>query len=120
MGEDRDVDAYIAAADAAARPHLEDLRRLIRATVPQAEESIWYRVPFYKQHGEVVGISAHQGHVSFGIGAEVFDVAAQKTLREQGYKYGKATIQIRFDQPLPTAILQQLLRAKAALNEANS
>jgi uncharacterized protein YdhG (YjbR/CyaY superfamily) len=117
MEQSPDVDAYIAAADAAGRPHLQALRSLIRATLPQAEESIWYGVPFYKHNGEIVGITAHQSHVSFGIGAAVFDAAAQQALRDQGYKHGKATVQIRFDQPLPTAILEQLLRAKLAHNE---
>ena len=112
-----DVDSYIADADEAARPMLEELRKLITSTIPEAEETIWYGVPFFRYHGELAGIDAFKHHVSFGMGAEVFDSTFRETLHEQGYKTGKATVQIKFDQEIPTAVIQDLLRAKARLNE---
>ena len=41
-------------------------------TAPEAAESIWYNVPFYKRDGaELAGFSVHKAHVSFGFGPDI-------------------------------------------------
>ena len=114
----QDVDAYIAAADPDARPMLEELRELIRSTVPDAEEGISYGVPFYKHHGELGGFAALKNHVSFGFGSDVVPAGDRTALEAEGYKLGKGTMQIRFDQDVPGTRVRQILEAKARLNEA--
>ena len=117
-GIPEDVDAYIDAADPAARPMLEELRELIRSTVPGVEEGIGYGVPFYKHHGEFVGFAAFKNHVSFGFGSHVVPDDDRAALEADGYKLGKGTMQIRFDQDLPEGAIRGILEAKARLNEA--
>lgn len=112
-----DVDAYIASADVAARPKLEELRDLVRATLPDAEEGISWGVPFYKHDGPVGGFAAYKQHVSFGLN-EVIDADDREKLEAQGYKTGKKTVQIAFDQAVPTATLEKMLEAQAKANEA--
>ncbi len=97
-----DVDSYIAEADPKARPMLEELRELIRSTVPGVEEGISYGVPFYKHHGEFVGFAAFKNHVSFGFGSHVVPAGDRTALEADGYKLGKGTMQIRFDQDVPS------------------
>ena len=46
------VDAYIAAQPEAAQRALDRVRRTIQKAVPKAEESISYKIPTYKLHGE--------------------------------------------------------------------
>ncbi len=48
----QDVDSYIASSDAAARPHLKEPRKIIRSTIPNAEEKISWGIPFYKYHSK--------------------------------------------------------------------
>ena len=108
----KDVDAYIAGAEPKARPLLRALRKLVRATVPKAEESISWGVPFYKYHGLLGGFSVFKSHVSFGL-AFAFEGALRKTLAAKGYTTGSKTVQIRFDQKVPTAVIRQMLKAKA-------
>jgi uncharacterized protein YdhG (YjbR/CyaY superfamily) len=111
------VDAYIAAAPEKARAKFEELRALIKAAVPKIEERIWYNVPFYWHGGEVVGLSVHKTHVSFGYGSGVLEERDRGALEAKGYKTGKGTFQIGFDQPLPTAMIKKILKTKIALNE---
>lgn len=113
-----DVDTYIAEAAPEARPKLEELRELIKTTLPQAEEKIWYGVPFYHYLGEVAGFAAYKNHVSFGYGAEVLEEADREMLESKGYKLGKCTMQIQYDQKLPGTALKKILKAKVKLNEA--
>ncbi len=48
------VDEYIAAQPEAAQATLERVRRIIRKSVPQAEETISYNMPTFKLEGKVV------------------------------------------------------------------
>jgi len=116
----KDVDSYITNSGRGARPILEELREIIKSTIPKAEERIWYGVPFYKYHGELAGFAAYKNHVSFGFGADVLQSKDRKMLEEKGYKTGKGTMQIRFDQKVPTTAIKKILKTKAKMNEAKS
>lgn len=113
MSKPTEVDSYIANASREARPTLKELRKIIKSTVPEAEEGISYNVPFYKFHGVHVGFTAFKNHASFGIGADVLQSEDRKMLEEEGYKTGKETIQIRYNQEVPSSELEQLLKEKA-------
>ena len=114
------VDAYIAAAAPAAREKLRELRQCIRSILPSAEEKIWYGVPFYHQDGEVVGLSVARHHISLGVGAKVLSSDRRRKLATMGYQTGSCTVQIRFDQKLPVAVLRKMLREKVKLNQSKS
>lgn len=68
MGKrDPRVDAYIAAAAPFARPILKEIRRRIHAAVPEAEETIRWRSPFFQYGGTLLcGMSAFKAHCNFG------------------------------------------------------
>ena len=48
------VDKYIAAQPKAVQSRLTRVRSTIRKAVPGAEETIWYGIPTFKQHGRPV------------------------------------------------------------------
>lgn len=112
MSNPTDVDSYVADADEDARPTLEELREIIKSTVPEADEGISYNVPFYTFHDTHVGITAFKNHATFGIGADALRSEDREMLEEKGYKTGKETVQIRYDQAVPTSEITRLLEAK--------
>jgi uncharacterized protein YdhG (YjbR/CyaY superfamily) len=114
----KDVDSYIAASTIEARPILEELRKILKSTLPEVEEGISWGVPFYKYYGILAGFSALMNHVSFGL-VTVLTEEERKILEEKGYKTGKKTIQIQFDQKIPTTMIKQIIKEKAKMNEAN-
>lgn len=113
----KDVDSYIAISSEVARPHLKELRKIIKSTIPEAEEKIAWGVPFYKYHGLLGGFSVFKNHVTFGL-AFVFESKDREILGKKGYVTGKKTVQIRFDQKVPTEEIKKILKAKAKENEA--
>lgn len=113
-----DVDSYIADAEPGARPILEELREIVISVIPNAEEKIWYGVPFYHYHGEVVGFDAFKKHVSFGYGKEVLEDSDREKLEAKGYKFGKGTMQIKFDQKIPVTVIRKIVKTKVKMNEA--
>jgi uncharacterized protein YdhG (YjbR/CyaY superfamily) len=118
MRKATDVDSYIAESVPEAHPVLNELRTLIKATIPEVNEGIWYGIPFYEHHGELVGYDTAKKHVSFGFGKDVIEEDDRKALEAQGYKLGKGTLQIKFDQEVPVAAIEKILRTKAKRNEA--
>ena len=109
----RDVDAYIAAAPEVARGKLRELRAMIRAAAPQAEEVISYRMPYYKYHGHLVGFAAFKDHVS------LFGAFPEEIGRElRAYKTGRGSVQFPLDRPLPADLIARIVRAHVKANEA--
>ena len=113
----KDVDAYLAAAPAEAQPMLAQLRKLIRAAAPKAQETISYQIPAYKYEGRpLVYFGAAKKHCGlYGIGSSVI-VAFQEEL--EGYAGSKGTIQFPLNKPLPARLVTRLVKAQAAENEA--
>jgi len=113
----KNVDEYIAGAPKEAQSKLREVRAAIKSAVPKAEEGISWGVPFYKYHGVLAGFASFRNHVSFGF-ADVLGSEDRKMLEKEGYITGKKTIQIKFDQKVPTTAINQILKAKAKTNEA--
>jgi uncharacterized protein YdhG (YjbR/CyaY superfamily) len=117
MNKSKAVDKYIAEAPSGAQRVLVELRALIREVIPEAEEGLWYSIPYYKYYGEFVGFGAFTKHISFGYGKDVISESDKTKLESQGYKVGKGTLQIKFDQKLPHAAIKKILKTKAKQNE---
>lgn len=111
------VDAFIAGAPAEARPKLRELRKIVKTTIPEAEEKISWGVPFYRYHGPLVGFSCFKNHVSFGLGLSGLRNEDRAILEKQGYATGKKVVQIGFSQKVPTAAIKRILKMQAKLNE---
>ena len=118
MYKAKDVDSYIASSGEEARSKLKEIREIIKSTIPKVEEGISWGVPFYKYHGILAGFAAFKNHVSFGFCEIVIQSKDREMLEKKGYITGKKTIQIKFDQKVPTTVIKQILKAKAKMNEA--
>ncbi len=114
----QDIESYIAHSVREAHPILVKLRKVIKSTIPEVEEGISWNVPIYKYHGILTGFAVYTHHVSLGFGAEVLQNSEREMLEKEGYKTGKKTIQIRFDQKVPAALIKQILIKQAKINES--
>ncbi|WP_099221478.1 iron chaperone [Listeria costaricensis] len=117
MAKAENVEVYIEEAAQEAQPTLRAVRKIIHETVPEAEEKISYGVPFYKYYGEFGGFAAYKKHVSVGFGQDSMDEDVRDSLVSKGYKIGKGTFQIKFEQEVPAQELQQILLKKMSVNQ---
>ena len=116
ISKPKDVDTYIANSAREALPILKEILEIIKSTIPKVEEGISWGVPFYKYHGALAGFATYKNHVSFGLATGVIESKDRVMLEKKGYITGTKTIQIKFDQKVPTAAIKQILKAK--MNEA--
>jgi len=113
----KEVDEYIAKQTEETRLLLQELRKIIKSTIPQVDEEILWGYPFYKYHGILAGITAYKKHVSFQV-ADSLQSEDRKILEKNGYTTGQKRIQIKFDQKVPTTEIKQILKAQAKINDA--
>jgi uncharacterized protein YdhG (YjbR/CyaY superfamily) len=113
------VEEYLALCPADSRAALEALRAVIKAAAPEATETISYRMPAFKAHGRILcWIGAFKDHCSFFPGNMALIEAHKQELA--GYHFAKGTIQFFPDRPLPTAVVEAIVKARLAENAARS
>jgi uncharacterized protein YdhG (YjbR/CyaY superfamily) len=95
---------------------LERVRAAIRRAAPEAEERISYGIPLYIQQGHLVGFGAFKRHCSlFVTSSEVGRLFASEL---EPFDVSHTTIHFRADSPLPDDLVEKIVRARIAENEA--
>ena len=109
------VDEFVAEAPVEAHPVLEQIRKIVKAAVPDVEETMGYGKPYYKYFGWMTGITLYSKH----LGVEIWDGLSdsdRKELEALGYKTGSKNFQIQYDQAVPDELLTRLVQAQAERN----
>ena len=101
------VDAYIDQQDPAAQPKLREIRAVLRAALPQAQERISWSMPTYWQGRNIIHFAASKKHLGLYPGGEATAVFAQEL---QGYGVSKGAIRLPYDRELPAALITKIAR----------
>jgi uncharacterized protein YdhG (YjbR/CyaY superfamily) len=107
------IDEYLAIAKPDQRRTLAKLRKTIHAVAPKAEECISYGIPAFRLNGRsLVFFGAWANHCSFYPGSSKTLKNFQSDLK--GFQVSKGTIRFSSDNPLPTALVKKLVKARIA------
>jgi uncharacterized protein YdhG (YjbR/CyaY superfamily) len=106
------IDEYLAAVPEPKRAVLQHLREQIRAVAPDATEAISYGRPAFRLEGRYfMGFGANQKDCSFFAGrAPVVALAGRLT----AYRVWEGTINFAAERPLPSTLVDDLVRARLA------
>jgi uncharacterized protein YdhG (YjbR/CyaY superfamily) len=112
------VDAYLATLPSAEREALGRLRTLIKKAAPQVEERISYGTTVMFSLGpDLVGFVSQPKHLSFFTASPKL-AQAMKAEITKTHKVSGATIHFSPDNPLPTGLVETILRARVRENAA--
>ena len=107
------IDAYLVAFPPEARRLLDELRALVRATVPGVTERISYGIPRFDLDGKhVVYIAGWKKHV--GIYPIIGSVSEALAVEIAPFKKGKATLRFPLGQPLPVDLIRRIVDLRVA------
>ena len=108
------MDAYIASFPPDRQKTLVELRTTIQAAAPEAEEKISYDMPTFTFHGRLIYFAAWKKHVAvYGIPASTLDALKDEV---SPYKTEKGALLFPFTQPLPLALITQIVQLGVAKN----
>jgi len=103
----QNIDEYIAAQDELIQPRLKELRDILRAELPEAEERISWSMPTFWKGRNIIHFAAAKKHIGLypGDGAAVVfkDELA-------GFDVSKGTIRLPYNQALPADLIRRIAR----------
>lgn len=106
------IDDYIAEFPAETQQKLQQVRAVIKETVPGAVETISYAIPTFdlnKKHlVHFAGYATHIGFYPSPSGMEAFAAEFQP------YKRAKGSVQFPLDQPLPLDLIRRVVAFRVA------
>lgn len=107
------IDAYLLGVEQPKRGTLEVVRHTIVEIVPDAEQTISYKVPAFRLDGAVIaGFAAFRDHLSYlpFSGTVLAQLADELT----GYSRTKSALHFPIDLPLPRPIVEKLIAVRRA------
>lgn len=106
------VDEYIQSFPKKTQVHLKAIRKIIKATAPEAEEQIAYKMPAYKLNKKpLVYFAGYEKHIGFYAtpsGHSKFEKALSK------YKQGKGSVQFPIDEAMPLDLIKKIVAFRVA------
>jgi uncharacterized protein YdhG (YjbR/CyaY superfamily) len=113
----KDIDDYISQFPADLRAVLEKVRETIRHAAPEAEETISYMMPAFKQHGILVYFAAWANHI--GMYPPIFgDKSLEKAIAR--YAGPKGNLQFPLDEPIPYNLIERIVKLRVKQDSAKA
>lgn len=107
------IDEYIATFPEQVRIVLQEMRAVIKAAAPDAQEKISYQMPTFFMNGNLVHFAAFKNHIGFypapsGIQAFARDLSQ--------FKSSKGTLQFPIDKPIPHDLVRRIVQYRVDEN----
>ena len=106
-GKPTTVDEYIAAQEESLRPKLRELRAILRAALPEAEERLSWSMPTWWKGQNLIHFAAAKKHIGLYPGGEATTVFAEELT---DFDVSKGTIRLPWDEELPAALITKIAR----------
>jgi uncharacterized protein YdhG (YjbR/CyaY superfamily) len=104
-----DIDGYVSRFPADVQAVLRDVREAIRRAAPDAEETISYQMPAFRQHGILVYFAAWAKHIGL-----YPPISGDKGIEKAIARYAgpKGNLQFPLDEPMPLALIERIVKLR--------
>jgi uncharacterized protein YdhG (YjbR/CyaY superfamily) len=109
------IDEYIATFPRDVQDILEEIRRTIQESAPNAKEAISYQMPTFKLNGNLVHFASFKNHIGFfptPSGISRF----KKELSH--YETSKGTVRFPLNEPIPFDLIRKIVKYRVKENLA--
>lgn len=115
----QEIDTYIAAFDVSVQARLAEMRQIIRARIPKAQERMAYGIPTYSYGENVVHFAGFKNHIGFFPTASGITPFVEEL---KGFSISKGGIQFPLDRELPRALIEKIVdfRMREVLSDRGS
>ncbi len=109
----RDIDEYIAGFPPDVQAMLQKMRMTIQEAAPDAEETISYQMPTFRQEGNLVHFAAYKKHIGF-YPTPTAIAAFEDELST--YEGAKGSVRFPLDKPIPFDLISRMVRFRVREN----
>lgn len=113
MSRPTTIPEYIETMPEAGRPHLRQVYALLQSVAPEADEAIKWGAPFFVEPRFLFSFAGFSRHLSFVPSQDVLD-AFREEAEAAGYATTKKFLKVRYDQPVPEALLRRMAERQLA------
>ena len=106
-GKPTSIDEYIAAQEVSIQAKLQQLRAVLHAAIPEAEERISWSMPTFWKGQNLIHFAAAKKHIGLYPGGEATTVFAEEL---QALNVSKGTIRLPYDRELPAELIARIAR----------
>jgi uncharacterized protein YdhG (YjbR/CyaY superfamily) len=107
------IDEYISMFPRDVRNRLEKLRKIIKESAGQAEETISYGIPTFKLNGNLVHFAAYKNHIGFYPTSSGIEAFKKELL---SYRRGRGSVQFPIDRPIPFNLVKKIVAYRVKEN----
>ena len=108
------IDEYIAAFPRNVQDILEELRRVIRESAPESEETISYGIPTFDFNGRhLVHFAAYRNHVGFYPTSSGIAHFKKELSR---YELSRGTVRFPINEPIPFDLVKKIVKHRVEEN----
>jgi uncharacterized protein YdhG (YjbR/CyaY superfamily) len=113
----KDIDGYIAQFPADVQSILERVRATISRAAPEANETISYLMPAFKQSGILVYFAAWSNHIGL-----YPPISGDKALEKAVARYAgpKGNLQFPLDEPIPDDLIERIVKLRVKQDSAKA
>lgn len=101
------IDEYIEAQPEAVQPRLREVRAVIHAAIPEAEERMSWSMPTFWRGRNIIHFAASKRHLGVYPGGEATGVFAEAL---KDWDVSKGTIRIPWSRELPVELIRDIAR----------
>ena len=101
------VDEYIELQAESVQLKLREIRGILQAAIPDAEECISWSMPTYRKGRNIIHFAASKKHIGLYPGGEATTVFADKLTE---FNVSKGTIRLPYDKELPVDLITRIAR----------
>lgn len=107
------IDEYIAGFPKDVQALLQNIRKTIRTTAPDAEEKISYQMPTFFLNGNLVHFAAFKNHIGFYPAPTGIDEFQEEL---SAYAGGRGSARFPLDKPIPYDLIRRIVRFRVKEN----
>ena len=101
----QNIDEYIAAHDAQVQPRLKEVRDILAAALPEAEERISWSMPTFWKGRNIIHFAAAKKHIGLYPGDDATEAFKDELT---GFDVSKGTIRLPYNKPLPKELIAEI------------
>ena len=101
------VDEYIELQAESVQLKLREIRTILQAAIPDAEECISWSMPTYRKGRNIIHFAASKKHIGLYPGGEATTVFAEELTE---FNVSKGTIRLPYDKELPVDLITRIAR----------